>query len=140
MHPQQILASAAAAVIALSGAAGATPHPQPEALAQLSNTLSVVDPLLSLLAAPPPKLLRTTNPSPQCAAVNGGELQCCRATVAGDIQLVVWLAKIYGYKLNPNDINGLNCDNQLDKCPGVKVCCQVTTMSPLLSLWCQDNN
>lgn len=109
MHYQQTLASAAAAAaVIFSGLAGATPHPQPEALVPRSN-LPVVDPLLNLLANPPPERLHTTKPSPQCKAVNGGELQCCRAMFAGDQQLVVWLAKIYGYQLNPNDINGLNC-------------------------------
>lgn len=138
MHYQQTLASAAAAAaVIFSGLAGATPHPQPEALVPRSN-LPVVDPLLNLLANPPPERLHTTKPSPQCKAVNGGELQCCRAMFAGDQQLVVWLAKIYGYQLNPNDINGLNCDDRLDNCPGVLVCCQVTALSPLLSMWCQD--
>ncbi|KAI1849603.1 hypothetical protein JX266_004552 [Neoarthrinium moseri] len=69
--------------------------------------------LLSLVGnvgnAPPPKLLWTPRPSPECAAVNGGELQCCRGTLAGDQPLVVFLAAVYGYKLNPNDINGLVC-------------------------------
>lgn len=136
MRLPQILA---AAVAVLSAPAGATPHPQPEAAAAKQQGLPVVDPLLNLLAMPPPKMLRTTKKSPECAAVNGGELQCCRAMFAGDQQLVVWLAKIYGYSLNPNDINGVNCDGEIDTCPGVKVCCQVTSLSPLLSLWCQDS-
>lgn len=118
--------------------------------------IPILDALLALGASPPPPILQTTKPSPQCANVNQGELMCCRATVAGDVQLVVWLAALYGYNLNPNDINGLNCewpplhgrhpavipprcgdivltseathlgDTNLDTCPGVKVCCQVT--------------
>ncbi|KAK8050779.1 hypothetical protein PG994_012509 [Apiospora phragmitis] len=60
--------------------------------------------------APPPKLLWTPRPSPQCAAVNGGELQCCHGALAGDQPLVVFLAGVYGYKLNPNDVNGLVCE------------------------------
>lgn len=164
--------------------AGAVPADTPRGLG--SPLLDgILDPVLDLGALPPPKLIQTGSPSPQCKAVNGGQLQCCRATVAGDIQLVVWLAALYGYKLNPNDINGVNCeflfyflygmfmcadmgnppscpgDNNLDACPGVKVCCQVTALvshiwapkvprmvlsvltsfshqSPLLSLWCQD--
>jgi hypothetical protein len=71
--------------------------------------IPILDALLALGADPPPKLLQTVNPSPECAAINQGELQCCRAMVAGDIQLVTWIAMVYGYDLNPNDINGLNC-------------------------------
>ncbi|KAK1767297.1 hypothetical protein QBC33DRAFT_64815 [Phialemonium atrogriseum] len=100
--------------------------------------IPILDALLALGASPPPPILRTTHPSPQCAAINQGQLMCCRATVAGDIQLVVWLAELYGYNLNPNDINGLNCDTNIDTCPGVKVCCQVTGLTPLLALWCHD--
>ncbi|KAH8166831.1 hypothetical protein CIB48_g1376 [Xylaria polymorpha] len=60
--------------------------------------------------ADPPALLWTPHPSAQCAVSNGGNggaLQCCRVTVAGDLPIVVFLAKIYGYNLNPNDVNGL---------------------------------
>ncbi|KAL8377291.1 hypothetical protein RB595_008127 [Gaeumannomyces hyphopodioides] len=135
MRPPQVLA---AAVAVLSAPAGATPHPQPEAATQRPR-LPVLDPLLKLLAAPPPENLHTTTPSPECAGVNGGELQCCRGTLAGDQQVVVFLAKLYGYSLNRNDINGVNCDSNIAECPGVKVCCQVTALSPLLSLWCQDS-
>lgn len=78
-------------------------------LLPLAGKIPILDALLALGASPPPKLLQTVNPSPECAAINQGELQCCRAMVAGDIQLVVWIAMIYGYDLNPNDINGLNC-------------------------------
>ncbi|KAK7923494.1 hypothetical protein PG985_007565 [Apiospora marii] len=118
----------------------ATALPEPAAdpglisgLADATKTL-----LGNLGNAPPPKLLWTPSPSPQCAAVNGGELQCCRGALAGDQPLVVFLAQLYGYRLNPNDVNGLVCDDQLDQCPGVKMCCQVTALSPLLSLYCQD--
>ncbi|KAL8404803.1 hypothetical protein RB594_009614 [Gaeumannomyces avenae] len=138
MRLPQMLAAAAAAVLSAAPTVVATPHPHPQPEA-MPGLLSIADPVLNLLAMPPPKMLRTTTQSPECAAVNGGELQCCRATLAGDVQLVVWLAGIYGYKLNPNDINGVNCDSETAACPGVKVCCQVTTLSPLLSLWCQDS-
>ncbi|KAB5536191.1 hypothetical protein GE09DRAFT_343111 [Coniochaeta sp. 2T2.1] len=117
----------------------AAPNPNPKpGLLPLAGKIPILDALLALGAAPPPKLLQTVNPSPECAAVNKGELQCCRATVAGDVQLVEWIAKVYGYELNPDDVNGLNCDKDLDSCPGVKVCCKVTALNPLLSLWCQD--
>ncbi|RKU42551.1 hypothetical protein DL546_005952 [Coniochaeta pulveracea] len=110
------------------------PTPEPGLLPEIP----IIDALLALGASPPPKVLRTPEKSPECAPVNQGELMCCRATVAGDLQLVVWLAMVYGYDLNPNDINGLNCDGELDTCPGVKICCQVTALTPLLALWCQS--
>ncbi|KAI1291654.1 hypothetical protein F5Y03DRAFT_28785 [Xylaria venustula] len=104
-------------------------------------------PLISLLENignfEPPELLQTTDPSPECAVKrggNGGHLQCCRATVAGDLPVVVFLAKVIGYNLNPNDVNGAVCDDQLDECPGVRVCCEVTLLNPLLSLYCADYN
>ncbi|KAK8055057.1 hypothetical protein PG993_000284 [Apiospora rasikravindrae] len=101
--------------------AQASPYPDPDP-ALLSTLTDATKTLLGNLGnAPPPKLLWTPRPSPQCAA-----------------PLVVFLAQLYGYKLNPNDVNGLVCDDQLDKCPGVKMCCQVTALSPLLSLYCQD--
>lgn len=78
-------------------------------LLPLAGKIPILDALLALGASPPPKLLQTVNPSPECAAINQGELQCCRAMVAGDVQLVTWIAMVYGYNLNPNDINGLNC-------------------------------
>ncbi|KAI0425469.1 hypothetical protein F5Y09DRAFT_100052 [Xylaria sp. FL1042] len=104
-------------------------------------------PLISLLEnignSDPPELLFTSEPSPECATKlggNGGHLQCCRAAVAGDLPIVVFLADVIGYNLNPNDINGVICDDQLDDCPGVRVCCEVTALSPLLSLYCADYN
>ncbi|KAJ9145334.1 hypothetical protein NKR23_g5437 [Pleurostoma richardsiae] len=112
----------------------ASPTPEPDGI----TDLPVVGPLLDLLNNPPPELLKTTNPSPECAAVNNGELMCCRAAVAGDLQPIVWLAAAYGYYLNPNDVNGLDCDSNLDACPGIKMCCQVALLTPLVALWCQD--
>lgn len=91
----------------LSTALVPTTHASP-APSLLSN-IPILDALLELGASPPPKLLQTVNPSPECAAINNGELQCCRATLAGDVQLVTWIAMIYGYDLNPNDINGVDC-------------------------------
>lgn len=114
--------------------ASPTPDPAPGSI----TDLPVVGPVLDLLNDPPPKLLRTTNPSRECKKINQGELMCCRGAVAGDLQPIVWLASVYGYYLNPNDVNGLNCDNNLDACPGIKMCCQTTTLAPLVALWCQD--
>ncbi|KAI0475417.1 hypothetical protein GGR56DRAFT_675547 [Xylariaceae sp. FL0804] len=103
---------------------------------------SPLTPLVTLLgslgSAPPPAIFWTPTPSPQCAAVNGGELTCCRGALAGDVQLVVFLAQLYGYSLNPDDITGVDCDNNLSSCPGVELCCQVTALNPLLSFYCED--
>lgn len=135
----------------------ASPAPAPEPL--LSGLTTLVG---NIGNAPPPKILWTPKPSPECAVINQGQLQCCRGALAGDQPLVVFLAKLYGYKLNPNNINGVVCelshsqplpsnsrdvrispsaacefhadwtwfsgDDELDKCPGVKMCCQVTAM------------
>ncbi|KAI1746962.1 hypothetical protein F4782DRAFT_535875 [Xylaria castorea] len=113
----------------------------------LSSSTGPLGPVISLLGdlgnAEPPALLYTPQPSPQCAASkggNGGALQCCRAAVAGDLPIVVFLAAVYGYNLNPNDVNGLVCDDQIQNCPGVRLCCQVTALNPLVSLYCADYN
>ncbi|KAL7619649.1 hypothetical protein AAE478_010190 [Parahypoxylon ruwenzoriense] len=102
----------------------------------------VLEPLLDVLQgignAPPPTFLWTPAPSPQCAAINQGALQCCQGSLAGDLPVIQFLAALYGYQLNPNDVNGILCDGNLDGCPGVKLCCQVTALNPLLSLYCQD--
>ncbi|CAJ2509308.1 Uu.00g143340.m01.CDS01 [Anthostomella pinea] len=104
----------------------------------LTTPLNPVQTLLGSLGnAPPPTILWTPHPSPECAAINGGTLQCCRGSLAGDQPPVVFLASVYGYALNPNDVNGVGCDDNLHACPGVKLCCQVTALNPLLSLYCQ---
>jgi hypothetical protein len=79
--------------------------------------IPIVDALLALGASPPPPILQTTTKSPECAAINQGQLMCCRATIAGDVQLVVWVSALYGYNLNPNDVNGLNCKSSWNLCP-----------------------
>lgn len=133
------------------------PHPHPRPAPGSITDLPVVGPVLDLLNDPPPPLLRTTKPSRECKKINQGELMCCRGAVAGDLQPIVWLASVYGYYLNPNDVNGLDCacplsipflllaftvslfrsvgltlmisgDNNLDACPGVKMCCETTTL------------
>ncbi|KAK7968922.1 hypothetical protein PG988_007995 [Apiospora saccharicola] len=97
----------------LAAPAVVTALPEP-ALGLISGLTDATKTLLGNLGnAPPPKLLWTPKPSPQCAAVNGGELQCCRGALAGDQPLVVFLAQLYGYKLNPNDVNGLVCEYRL---------------------------
>ncbi|KAI0148649.1 hypothetical protein GGR57DRAFT_237633 [Xylariaceae sp. FL1272] len=121
--------------------------PEPLILPHPTKTAGVAGALQTLLGNignfQPPALLWTPQPSPECAISkggNGGQLQCCRAIVAGDQPIVVFLAEIYGYLLNPNDVNGLVCDQALETCPGVRACCQVTALNPLLSLYCADYN
>jgi hypothetical protein len=92
----------------------ASPAPVPDpSLTDLLGSLPLVGEVLKLVGsvgnAPPPTLLWTRNPSPQCGAINQGELLCCRGALAGDQPLVVFLAGVYGYKLNPSDVNGLVC-------------------------------
>ncbi|KAH8198305.1 hypothetical protein TruAng_007507 [Truncatella angustata] len=103
-------------LLALSLAAalvGAKPAPAPEP-ALISDLVAGVQTLVGNIGnAPPPKLFWTPTPSPQCAAINQGQLQCCRGALAGDQPLVVFLAGIYGYKLNPNDVNGIICEYDL---------------------------
>jgi hypothetical protein len=86
------------------------PAPAPTPSGILSDLLSIVG---NIGNAPPPPLFWTPNPSPECAAINKGQLQCCRATLAGDLPLIVFLAAVYGYKLNPNDVNGIVCESPL---------------------------
>ncbi|KAI2635827.1 hypothetical protein GGS26DRAFT_513741 [Hypomontagnella submonticulosa] len=121
-------------LICFGSFAASNPAPTPETIS--------LEPVLDLLGglgnAPPPDILWTPNPSPECAAINKGELQCCQGTLAGDLPLIQFLAALYGYKLNPNDVNGILCNDNLATCPGVKLCCQVTALNPLLSLYCQD--
>ncbi|TLS23251.1 uncharacterized protein PpBr36_06485 [Pyricularia pennisetigena] len=88
----------------------------------------------------PPELTRETRPSAECLDVNGGELQCCRTLQSGDQELVRWLAKTYEYNMTPDVVNGLNCDGEVESCTGVKMCCRITKLSPLLSLWCEPPN
>ncbi|KAK8140139.1 hypothetical protein PG984_000205 [Apiospora sp. TS-2023a] len=116
-------------LLAAPAAAIALPEPAPGLISGLTDATKTL--LGNLGNAPPPKLLWTPRPLTP--------LQCCRGALAGDQPLVVFLAQLYGYKLNPNDVNGLVCDDELDQCPGVKMCCQVTALSPLLSLYCQDH-
>lgn len=111
------LLAAATLLTVLAGASlAAPPPPSPETAPRgliggvVGAVGGVVNGVLDLGAAPPPAFLRTNTTSPQCANVNQGEYLCCQVTVAGDHQLVVLLADKLNYQLNPNDINGVNCE------------------------------
>jgi hypothetical protein len=43
------------------------------------------------------------NPLPTCT--NGGTPLCCQGTFAGDLPLIITLAGLTNYPLNPNDVN-----------------------------------
>lgn len=92
----------------------ASPAPAPEPL--LSGLTTLVG---NIGNAPPPKILWTPKPSPECAVINQGQLQCCRGALAGDQPLVVFLAKLYGYRLNPDNINGLVCKHSRPLSPHI---------------------
>lgn len=97
----------------------ASPTPSPNPVPDPGLLTNLLDPILAPvvkltahlppLNSPPPDILYTPNPSPQCAAVNGGELTCCQAAIAGDLPLVVYLAETYGFVLNPDDVSGIYC-------------------------------
>jgi hypothetical protein len=113
------------------------PIPDPDLFGAVGGTVSavntdIVKPILNLAALSPPTFLQTFKPSPECANINQGQMMCCRATLAGDMQPVVFLAQLYGYSLNANDVNGIDCDNNTATCPGVNLCCQTTFMVCLL--------
>lgn len=79
-------------------------------IAPITGALGTVLNSIPLLYAAAPPFLITTDPSPQCANVNGGTLVCCSSTINGDMPIVVELAQLAGnFRLNPNSINGLYC-------------------------------
>jgi len=104
--------------------------------------------------------LMTMSPSPQCLALNQGTIQCCSAIFDGGNPAVQFLAKVAGYQLTKNTINGLFCElcppnysgqerkkNSADRVGGIgqqeiaecrapmhKLCCQVVALVQLFSL------
>jgi hypothetical protein len=77
----------------------------------LANILLALAPLAAL--ADPDLLTGFLNPvervSPECKPINSGQHLCCAMTITGDQPIVVSLAQLVGYDLNPNDVNGLAC-------------------------------
>lgn len=108
-------------------AASPTAKPEPEP-GLLGGIVKLVGKLP--LNSPPPDILWTLKPSPQCAAVNGGELTCCQASLSGDLPLVVFLAGAYGYALNPNNVNGIYCES-LFPCLSHNICSVLTSDPPI---------
>ncbi|KAH6720616.1 hypothetical protein DL95DRAFT_440341 [Leptodontidium sp. 2 PMI_412] len=116
------------------------------ALPQLLGAVGALLGLVPLLSTPPPRELWTKTPAPECANVNGGALLCCQSTFQGDIPIIVQLAPLIGYKLNPNSNNCIYGKKNFNACnPGTRMCCQVdvlatTPLSDLVSLalYCQN--
>jgi hypothetical protein len=70
------------------------------------NILPVFSILTLVTAAPPLEAaLEKRQSIPTCN--NGGEALCCQGTFAGDLPLIVALAGLSSFPLNPNDINCL---------------------------------
>lgn len=102
----------AAAALPLPGLlATASSSPSSPAEDSRPKEKNILQPVLDLVGQignqPPPPLLWTPDPSPECA--NAGEATCCQGAVAGDLPLVVFLAGVYGYELNENDVVGVYC-------------------------------
>jgi hypothetical protein len=68
-------------------------------LAAISFTAAAAHPGPAALELQP-----RANPIPDCSA-NGGHALCCQGTFAGDLPVIVALAGLASFKLNPNDIN-----------------------------------
>lgn len=81
--------------------------PNPDADPGLFDLLPILN-NLPILNYPPQNMI-TTNPAPECQAINGGGRWCCQSTFDGDMPIVLELAPVLGYKLNPNSVNGLFC-------------------------------
>lgn len=97
------LPTTATLLLALLPTAFSLPNARPEPQTNL------IDALLGDLTGQGTPPLMTTNPSPECVAANGGELTCCGSVVDGGNALVQTLAKLAGYTLTKNTINGLFC-------------------------------
>jgi len=129
----------------------AVPHPEPQLsgiLGDIGDLLEDVGPILDLLPVlndPPPAFLWTKNPSPECANINQGALYCCGSTFNGDFPLVVGLADLVDYRLNPDSINCLFAQGDFTTCnAGTQLCCQVDVLATIpvlgegVALFCED--
>ncbi|ATZ50547.1 Bhl1 [Botrytis cinerea B05.10] len=129
-------------LLLISTAATALPLSTP--LIPLLDTLINITITASTLNSAPPTALTTTTHSLECADVNQGALVCCPSIVDGDQPVVVMAAKMFGFVLNGNSVNGVGCRTIYNGayCPVLehRLCCQVTDLMvlPLVSLamWC----
>ncbi|KAK6519712.1 hypothetical protein TWF506_000012 [Arthrobotrys conoides] len=97
--------------------------------------------LKSLFAAQAPDLIKTSDRSPQCLAINQGKLLCCTAALSGGFPLVQEVSGAAGYTLPSDTLNGFLCTpSTTTTCPGTQLplCCQVPQVSVTWGLWCQS--
>jgi hypothetical protein len=80
------------------------------ALLSLAQVPAWTVPIGGLGTSPPPSFLLTTETSPQCAAVNKGTYLCCETSVNGGNAAVQLAAKVAGYELPANTVNGVLCE------------------------------
>jgi hypothetical protein len=66
------------------------------------------------------QLERRANPVPDCSA-NGGKALCCQGTFAGDLPVIVALAGLAMFELNPNDVNCIGGELRCAACLGSSV-------------------
>ncbi|TGO28364.1 hypothetical protein BPAE_0028g00110 [Botrytis paeoniae] len=147
MHPLFILSLLLLLLLSphpLTLASPTPPSPTSPSLTSLLDTLINITITASNLNSAPPAALTTTTHSVECADVNQGALVCCPSILDGDQPVVVTAARIFGFVLNGNSVNGIGCRNINDgaDCPVLehRLCCQVTDLMvlPLVSLamWC----
>ncbi|KAI1331555.1 hypothetical protein F5Y16DRAFT_395435 [Xylariaceae sp. FL0255] len=95
------------------GAATHKTSTAPTYIPALTTPLSTLTLVGNANPSPPPEIIWSPDPSPECGlwnggnSGNGGELQCCHGSVADDESITAWLAGAYGYQLYPNIVNGL---------------------------------
>ncbi|TEY39452.1 hypothetical protein BOTCAL_0455g00060 [Botryotinia calthae] len=136
MHPLQISLS----LLLISTSASPLPLSLPSPLIPLLDTLINITISASTLNSAPPTALTTTTHSAECADVNQGALVCCPSIVDGDQPVVVMAARMFGFVLNGNSVNGVGCRSIDDGayCPVLehRLCCQVTDLFGDVVSWC----
>ncbi|KAF7887858.1 uncharacterized protein EAF01_011012 [Botrytis porri] len=139
MHPLSILS-----FLLLSHPSLIFAAPAPNPLLPLLDTLINITITASTLNSAPPAIFTTTTHSAECADVNQGALVCCPSILDGDQPIVVAAARMFGFVLNGNSVNGIGCRNLDDgaDCSVLehRLCCQVTDLMALplvsLAMWC----
>ncbi|KAF7939332.1 uncharacterized protein EAE97_007412 [Botrytis byssoidea] len=133
MHPlSTILSLLLLSSQPLTLASPTPPPPTSLSLLPLLDTLINITLTASTLNSAPPTAFTTTTHSAECADVNQGALVCCPSILDGDQPLVVTAARMFGFVLNENSVNGIGCRNLDDGafCPVLehRLCCQVTDL------------
>ncbi|KAF5868319.1 uncharacterized protein Bfra_007516 [Botrytis fragariae] len=86
------------------------PSPPSSSLTSLLDTLINITITASTLNSAPPAALTTTTHSAACTDVNQGALVCCPSILDGDQPVVVAAARMFGFVLNGNSVNGMGCE------------------------------